>query len=64
MGSFNNNTVPVKPPFKRIYISLDWIDGIGTTSKEFSNVQDLGEFLRCNPEVGNAVGYIVKEKKK
>ncbi len=28
MGVYNNNTIPVKPPFKRIYISLEWIDGI------------------------------------
>ncbi len=64
MGSYNNNTVPVRPPFREIEIRLTWTDGYGTGGKTFESVQKLAAFLTDNPEFGKAVGYIAKVNKK
>ena len=64
MGAYNENKVPLKPPFKELNISLNWRDGFGTTGKQFSNVNELAEFLRANPVLAEAVGYIPKSIKK
>jgi hypothetical protein len=64
MGAYNNNTIPVRPPFRKIEIQLNWEDGIGIGGKSFSNVQEFAEFLKANPEYAKGVGYVAKEKKK
>ena len=54
------NKVPIKPPIKEISISLTWTDMYGPSSKGFSNIEEFASFLRDNPELGKAVGYVPK----
>ena len=54
--------VPVYPPVRKAEITLYYEDRVTKGSNTFSTVQELAEFLRDNPEVGKAVGYVVKGK--
>ena len=63
MGAYNYNKVPVKLPIKEIHISLNWSDGIGTAGKTFGDVQGFANFLKDNPELGKAIGYVPKNRK-
>lgn len=54
--------VPVYPPVRKAEISLYYEDRVTRGSHTFSTVQELAEFLRDNPEVGKAVGYVKKNK--
>lgn len=52
--------VPVKPPIKRIKIELYWADGFSEGYKSFDNVQIFASFLKDNPDLAKAVGYVKK----
>jgi hypothetical protein len=56
--------VPVKPPIKRIKIELYWQDGLAEGYKGFDTVQLFAAFLRDNPDLAAAVGYVDKATKK
>jgi hypothetical protein len=62
MGVYNHHKVPVKPPFKDVNIQLNWSDGYGTCGKMFATVQELANFLKDNPTLGETVGYVSKAK--
>lgn len=61
--SLPSNSVPVLAPIREIKIYLYWCDGLGQTHKGFNNVQHFADFLKANPELANAIGYIPKNKK-
>jgi len=52
--------VPVKPPIKRIKIELYWADGFSEGYKSFDTVQLFAAFLRDNPDLATAIGYVKK----
>jgi hypothetical protein len=54
--------VPVKPPIREVPITINWIDGYGETGKKFDTVEQFASFLKQNPEIAKAVGYLPKIK--
>ncbi|HEY5750777.1 MAG TPA: hypothetical protein VIU12_32160 [Chryseolinea sp.] len=54
--------VPVKPPIKRVKIELYWADELAEGYKAFDTVQIFAAFLRDNPDLAKAVGYVSKSK--
>jgi hypothetical protein len=54
--------VPVKN-VKEIRIDLYWEDQYGKGTKNFFSVQELADFLKDNPLLAEAVGYVPKKKK-
>jgi len=56
-------TVPMYPPLKRVEIRLYWESGATEGSVGFSNVHHFAEFLKDNPELARAVGYVPKTKR-
>ena len=61
MGRSNGREVQMYPPLKEVYIELYWSD-IGETRKKFANVHELAQFLRDNPVLAKAVGYVAAPK--
>lgn len=59
--SLPNNQVPVRPPIKEIKIELHWKDTIGQAIKGFDDVHQFADFLKANPELAKAIGYISKK---
>lgn len=57
-----DNTVPVKLPFKLLELTIHSIDGYGEGYKTFTNVHELADFLKANPEYAKALGYVAKGK--
>ena len=62
MGRSNGREVQMYPPLKEVYIELFWND-IGETRKRFANVHELAQFLKDNPVLANAVGYVASAAK-
>lgn len=56
------NQVPVRPPIKEIKIELHWEDTIGIAIKGFDNVHHFADFLKANPDLAKAIGYISKKQ--
>lgn len=55
--------VPTKPPITEIKIVLEYTHGLGFVSKEFRDVWELADFLKDNPPIAEAVGYVPKPKR-
>ncbi|WKZ60340.1 MAG: hypothetical protein QY309_02420 [Cyclobacteriaceae bacterium] len=53
--------VPVKN-VKTIKIELYWEDDHSRGSNYFDNVQQFAQFLKDNPELAKAVGYVPKNR--
>lgn len=45
-----------------IKIELHWSDTIGHTIKGFDDVRQFADFLKANPDLAKAIGYISKTK--
>jgi len=54
--------VPVNPPIERIQIQLYWKDKGVEGSNGFDTVQQFAQFLKDNPLLAEAVGYVPKKK--
>ncbi len=59
--SLPTNQVFVRPPVKKIKIELYWQDATGETIKGFDDVRHFADFLKANPELAKAIGYISKK---
>jgi hypothetical protein len=59
MGRSDGKTVPLYPPLKEVHLELHWNDK-GPGLKQFRNVQELAAFLKANPILAEAVGYVAK----
>jgi hypothetical protein len=62
MGRSTGREIQLYPPIKEIWIELHWSD-MGQTTKKFANVQELAQFLKDNPLLAQAVGYIARAPK-
>jgi hypothetical protein len=60
--SLPTNQVSVRPPVKEIKIELHWRDTVGYTIKGFDDVRHFADFLRDNPDLAKAIGYISKKQ--
>jgi hypothetical protein len=49
-------------PIKAVKIQLYWEDATGFNDKEFNDVHQLADFLKYNPVLARAVGYVAKKK--
>lgn len=54
--------MPVYLPIKTIKIQLYWQDATGFNDKEFNDVHQFANFLKYNPALAQAVGYVPKKK--
>lgn len=61
MGKSDGRAVPLYAP-KDVWIELHWNDR-GKAIKTFSNVHDLAQFLKDNPLLAEAVGYVARSPK-
>lgn len=55
------NTVPVVGAIKSIEIQLHWRDGITQGYKGFDDVHQFADFLKQNPALAKAIGYVSKQ---
>jgi hypothetical protein len=53
--------VEVYPPVKSILIELHYADKCTNGTNTFYSVQDFAQFLKDNPELGKALGYVPKK---
>jgi len=53
-------TIPVYLPIKEIKIIIEYSDKHVKGANWFENVQQFAEFLKDNPEIGKALGYVPK----
>jgi len=61
MGRSIGGEVPVKYPIKSIKIELHWHDAFSKGSKDFEDVHQFADFLKSNPLLAEAVGYVKKK---
>ena len=48
---------------KRISIKIEWCDGFGEGGKHFTDIHQLADFLKDNPEFAEPLKYVPKTKK-
>ncbi len=61
MGRSEGRSVPLFAA-KDVWIELHWSDR-GKSIKTFANVHDLAQFLKDNPLLAQAVGYVARSPK-
>jgi hypothetical protein len=55
--------IPMFGPISEARIEVSYRDRNGHTIKAFANVQELAEFLKCNPQLAKVFGYVAKKPK-
>ncbi len=56
-----HDSMPVYLPVKKIQIHLYWEDAAGSRDKGFDDVYQFADFLKANPVLAKAVGYVRKK---
>jgi hypothetical protein len=56
-----DDTLPVYLPIKSIGIHLYWEDASRRSDKTFDDVHEFTDFLKRNPVLAKAVGYVPKK---
>jgi len=63
MSESNIEKVELHPPVQQVQISIFWYDMKVRNGKTFRDVHTFAEFLKANPILAEAVGYVPKERR-